>query len=464
MVDGQPTATSDGDALYLRHLRIQHLKLIRDLDLSFTRADGSPRMWTVIIGENGTGKTSILQAIAMAAAGSLQVNALAGGVVGQLRDRRGAEEMKIEAEFGFSDLALRNGSVFPGNVPELTPGLRLRSEVSLKPKQTTLRAMARYEYEGAGLSAPKDDPLDAVRAENTKFWFVSGYGVRRVLPESGRMPRLEQPSIERMATLFNPEASLTSTAFASYFTGKKARLFGKILKSALFKTKQLLPMVNGLELGGRGGIRKAGDLQERDRFQQQVGQSELKVAATSLSHGYQSTIAWIADLVGHIVLEAETDLEPDEMVGLVLIDELDLYLHPLWQVILVKALRDTFKRVQFVATSHSPLVLADLRPDADEIVKLTFDPDSGDVVRDDVRADPRLLTGTELLRQFFGLTNLHPDEAGQELQEYLYLAGNPFRTREDDGKLVALAESLREKGVEPHYAPVKRRASSPKTR
>ena len=45
-------------------------------------------MWTVIIGENGTAKTSILQAIALTAAGQLHVNGLAQPVIGHLRDRR----------------------------------------------------------------------------------------------------------------------------------------------------------------------------------------------------------------------------------------------------------------------------------------------------------------------------------------------------------------------------------------
>ena len=47
------------------------MKLLRDFTLDFNTADGAPRMWTVIIGPNGTAKTTILQAIALAAAGPL---------------------------------------------------------------------------------------------------------------------------------------------------------------------------------------------------------------------------------------------------------------------------------------------------------------------------------------------------------------------------------------------------------
>jgi len=72
--------------------------------LDFTDVDGkSIRKWTVIIGKNGTGKTSLLQAAALAAAGSLQVNTLAGRSVGHLRDRRTSEPLHITATFEFLD-------------------------------------------------------------------------------------------------------------------------------------------------------------------------------------------------------------------------------------------------------------------------------------------------------------------------------------------------------------------------
>ena len=57
--------------------------------------------------------------------------------------------------------------------------------------------------------------------------------------------------------------------------------------------------------------------------------------------------------------------------GLVLIDELDLYLHPLWQVGLVRALKATFPRVQFIVTTHSPMLLPGL--ERDEIIHLKLD-------------------------------------------------------------------------------------------
>ncbi len=57
--------------------------------------------------------------------------------------------------------------------------------------------------------------------------------------------------------------------------------------------------------------------------------------------------------------------------GLVLIDEIDLHLHPKWQRQIIKALKDIFPKIQFFATTHSPQVIGEAQPH--EIVLLTKD-------------------------------------------------------------------------------------------
>jgi len=458
--------------MYIRTLKIQNLKLLKDFPLEFTRPDGSLRMWTALIGMNGTAKTSILQAIALAAAGRRHVNTLARPIARHLRDRRASEdvEVRIEATFSFSDIAHRNEGLFPGLPTPYPPNLHLRSKVTLPPGSSLLEANSAYENT---VTAPADgiDPLDLARDQHKNHWFVAGYGVARHLPDASTRPTLDFPEVDRLMPLFQPQAALTSTAFANYFGAEgvedvedaedasvnKANMYSRMLKAALFNVEELLPHLDDLELRGRGGVRNAGDLQERARFVQRFGTKDHKIPAVALSHGYQSTIAWIADLVGHVVLEAQMELEPADMCGLVLVDELDLYLHPTWQVVLVSALRKTFPRMQFVVTTHSPLVLAALDPEKDQVVRLEQDPETGDIFRAEVDEDPRMLTETELLRLYFGLGDIHPGEVGRLLREYRYLASNPYRTDADDRKLSEWRAHLAQEGVDPHFEPVARK-------
>jgi hypothetical protein len=303
--------------------------------------------------------------------------------------------------------------------------------------------------------AADGDPLAQVRSQNLPHWFVAGYGVARAIPDAGTRPRLDQIAADRLATLFDSQLGLTSTAFANYFPKARSRAFAKVLRDTLLRVEDLVPHLTGFELRGHGGVGRAGALQESERFTQSIGGTTLKLPLTALAHGYQSTVAWIADLVGHILLEAGADIPAGEMQGLVLIDELDLYLHPVWQVVLVAALRATFPRLQFVATTHSPLITASLAPD--EIVALGFDPKSGDVVRVENHQDPRVLTGTEIYRAYFGLDEIYPDPLGRELRDYRALAANPFRSDVEDKRMTKLHASLAARGVDPRVQPVARR-------
>ncbi|MCA9699775.1 MAG: AAA family ATPase [Myxococcales bacterium] len=78
-----------------------------------------------------------------------------------------------------------------------------------------------------------------------------------------------------------------------------------------------------------------------------------------LSEGYRSIIVMVADIAWRAVtlnphLGADA---PAQTAGAVLIDELDLHLHPKWQRRVIADLRAAFPKVQFIATSHSPFVI-----------------------------------------------------------------------------------------------------------
>lgn len=461
--------------MYIRSLQAKHLKRLRDLQLNFTQPDGQPRMWTVLIGENGTGKTSVLHAIALAAAGRLRVNDLAGSVFAHLRDRRlSRAHMEIRAQFGFGEISLADKDIHPDRPKDVPANDVLTSRVHLDARETSLRAESWY---GTAAEPGAPDPLDNARARETRLWFVAGYGVRRALPTSGRVPDLSRPSVDRMKPLFDADYPLTSTSFLSHFGSRqlKARQYSAILRDVIIHTGLLPSDIQHLELRGQGGVSRATDLLERDRFEQKMGGHNVRVPAVALAHGYQSTIAWVADLVGHILLEADASVRPQDYEGLVLIDEIDLYLHPSWQARLIPALRKTFPKLQFVATTHSPAVLATLAPH--EVIRLQADPDTGDVrqIAPDADSgdwvavspehtistppDPRMLSGTEVYQEFFGLDRFTLNEQGERLRKYTALAGNPYRNDYQQQELERLGRELEAVSVNNLPAPVARDVS-----
>lgn len=87
------------------------------------------------------------------------------------------------------------------------------------------------------------------------------------------------------------------------------------------------------------------------------GDSVLPVS--DLSAGYQSLIWMVLDIAYRMaVLNPFMKAHVAESDGVVLIDELDMHLHPKWQWKVINALRETFPNVQFIAATHSPILFA----------------------------------------------------------------------------------------------------------
>jgi hypothetical protein len=453
--------------MYLRHLHVQNVKLLRDVDVSFVGANGQPRMWTVFVGENRLCKTTLLQTIAAAASGQDRGTQLVSDVVASWPDLRNPVPLSIEAEFGFSKTR-HTVRRYPGEaeVAPTPPNILLRSTLNLDPDKRVLGGGSDYipghspvmfrpfSPGGTRIYHPHvPDPLGAARSRGLADWFVAGYGPSRLLPAAGRAARLSEPTLDRLRPLFGE--SLIGTGFIELLGEELGRSFAKVLQS-VFVAGGLLPHVTALELRGRGGIRSARDLVEAQRFEMDLLDTKgerIRVPATWLSQGYQSLIAWLADLVGQILLEAGEPVEAADMEGLVLVDEIDVHLHPTWQVRLIPALKKVFPRLQFIATTHSPMVLPSLA--ADEVYLLTQDAD-GNVKAAPSTRSPALLTGTELYDAFFEIRKLYPDALGDKLHRYGYLATDPTRSAEDDAKMRALRGELEAAGAVFDWEPVPR--------
>ena len=88
-----------------------------------------------------------------------------------------------------------------------------------------------------------------------------------------------------------------------------------------------------------------------------VIKKELELAFYQLSEGEKSVIALVGDLSRRLAIanpKRENSLEGD---GIVLIDEIDLHLHPKWQEKIFPALQNTFPNIQFIVSTHAPKVL-----------------------------------------------------------------------------------------------------------
>ncbi|MCY4047310.1 MAG: AAA family ATPase [Candidatus Dadabacteria bacterium] len=98
-------------------------------------------------------------------------------------------------------------------------------------------------------------------------------------------------------------------------------------------------------------------------FRGHGGDGKKAVAFNNLSHGQRTIISMVGD-IAYKAMKLNPHLGADALVktsGIVLIDEIDLHLHPKWQRQIVGALSEAFPKIQFVATTHSPFIIQSLK-------------------------------------------------------------------------------------------------------
>lgn len=87
-----------------------------------------------------------------------------------------------------------------------------------------------------------------------------------------------------------------------------------------------------------------------------VDKDNVSLSVLQLSQGEKSILALIADIARRLALLNSMSVNPLDGSGIVLIDEIDLHLHPSWQQNIIPRLEKTFKNIQFIVTTHSPQV------------------------------------------------------------------------------------------------------------
>ena len=133
-----------------------------------------------------------------------------------------------------------------------------------------------------------------------------------------------------------------------------------------------------------------------------------------LSDGYKCTISLIADIAYRMALLNPQlfDKVLTETEGIVLIDEIDLHLHPTWQKRILKDLMNIFPKVQFIVSTHAPEVINSVKSDSIVILKNnavlsaadeTYGKDANTILREVMEVSARPDEVRNLFEQFYNL-------------------------------------------------------------
>lgn len=100
-------------------------------------------------------------------------------------------------------------------------------------------------------------------------------------------------------------------------------------------------------------------IQRKPRMRMVISKDNQELDILQLSQGEKSLLALVGDIARRLAMMNPGLPDPLQGEGIVLIDEVDLHLHPRWQRVIVRRLRETFPCCQFILSTHSPLVISD---------------------------------------------------------------------------------------------------------
>lgn len=109
----------------------------------------------------------------------------------------------------------------------------------------------------------------------------------------------------------------------------------------------------------------------RSPLRMTVTKQDQELIINQLSDGEKCLLAMVGDLARRLAIANPSLPDPLQGSGVVLIDEIELHLHPKWQREIIPALTRTFPNCQFIVTTHSPQVISDVKPDSIYILEAT---------------------------------------------------------------------------------------------
>lgn len=194
---------------------------------------------------------------------------------------------------------------------------------------------------------PKWHPVFSAKSD---AFFVVGYGASRRVEQreqfdpSGRK-RIAFARARRVQSLFEETYSLIplNAWLPQLKRGNRGRY------------SQVLTLINNLM--GAGHFSFSGEMADGEFLFERGG---LKVPFPAMSDGYRAFLGWIGDLLYHVTETCPSGKKLVDNTGIVMVDEIDLHLHPKWQLDVLPRIANALPRIQFVVTSHSPLIVGSL--------------------------------------------------------------------------------------------------------
>lgn len=385
----------------IKKLTLNNLGRFETLEVDFAPTEDNQSNVTVFIGNNGAGKTSILEALATSlswfvarlrtekgsgkAIDELAIidNAPAASITLYLSDDIQTVSEAALSTYQWTLAKARKGrkSDKPSNLSELTKLADNYRQLLTDDSNANLPLIAYYPVERSVLDIPlkimgkhsfsQIEGYESALNQGVDFrrffeWFReredieneeqsrnSSRFVRDNFEEFIKIEDLVHDYKEKFENLdasnisFFKESSKDITKIVSFIESLEVKYYDKQLNAVRTAITAFMPDLSNIRV------------QRKPRLHMAVDKDGKSLNVMQLSQGEKSLMALVGDIARRLAMmnpELDNPLHGD---GIILIDEVDMHLHPSWQRNLVQRFTDTFPNCQIVLSTHSPLVISD---------------------------------------------------------------------------------------------------------
>lgn len=349
--------------MYIRHLEIKNIRSIEHFEMTFP--DGKEAGWHVLIGDNGSGKSTIVKSMALAMLDITDLNAL----------RENWDNwLNVHSEKGFIDLQLSTNDKYEYNINKaLTSHNRVSfaqefSEIDsrkvvlhqvIHKDKTSFSKSLKRNATDAALSLQLINKTTS-RKRKIDAWFSVAYGpFRRFSGGSEEKEKLfkTNPSLGAHLSIFGEDVALSEALF--YIKELYIEKLENPDKSDTLD--HLKKFINDSNLLPHNA--KLDTVDSKNIYF--IDGNGNRIPTLQMSDGFRSILSMTFELIRQLIRVYGPDLvfkktKQGTMIidlpGVVLIDEIDAHLHPTWQTRIGQWFLKYFPKLQFIVTTHSPLV------------------------------------------------------------------------------------------------------------
>ena len=415
----------------LKNIKIKNYRCFKQADIDFDEHV------TLIVGKNGVGKTAILDAVAVSV--STFLLGIDGGVSRSI--------LKDDARYEFHDL---DGTIdpqhqFPVSIDSMGNCLDKQNvkwvrSLNSENGKTTIKDAGELTN-----IAQKVQNQIMTGDKSLVLPLISYYGTGRLYAQKKEKRNIKLLTefrrqvgyVDCMAAESNEKLMLNWFQMQTLKSLQDQQKTGVIERSLLLKTVEKAICRSYERISGSKNAALTFDLDTHRlvlEFEAADGSAQ-KFAMDEMSDGYKNTLSMIGDIAYRMAVLNPTlgDRVLGETPGVVLIDEVDLHLHPQWQQTILSDLHAIFPNVQFIVSSHAPAVINSVPREQIRILDngeiympaaQTYGRDANSILREVMKVSERPADVVQRLDAFYACMDENDyEEAGKMLTEIEEIVG-----------------------------------------